>query len=124
MFFGDVYKDFLRHIELGLNLSENTIRVYRFNSTRERAKVKARYDWLWFFDPARRMGETGTRQMLEETEARVCLANNDNIQPYTIRRAYATRCLAKGMDLKILDDGVQAEDVDGPASRYTIGIPL
>jgi site-specific recombinase XerD len=69
---------------------------------RERAKIKTKYDWLWAYDPARRMGENGLRQMLDETKARAGLADHNNIVPHAIRRAYATRCLAKGMDLRSL----------------------
>jgi Site-specific recombinase XerD len=69
---------------------------------RERAKVKARYDWLWAYDPQRRMGETGLRQLLDQTKARAGLSDHDNIQFHAMRRAYATRCLAKGMDLRSL----------------------
>ena len=69
---------------------------------RERAKMGVEYDWFWAFDTRRRMGEPGTRQMLEETKARAGLADHKHIMPHTIRRAYATRCMAKGLDLRSL----------------------
>lgn len=69
---------------------------------RVRAEIAPRFDWLWMCDVRRRMGVNGVRAMLEDTKIRAGLPPHAVVAPHSIRRAYATRCLKNGMDLRSL----------------------
>lgn len=78
----------------------------------ERRKMGCKHDWLWAFDPARRMGDKGTREMLEALKAQAGLAQVDTIKPHALRRAFATRLLRGGADIKIIQAALGHSDAN------------
>jgi site-specific recombinase XerD len=65
----------------------------------ERAKMGCKHDYLFAFDVGRRMGDVGTRAMLESIKARAGLADAEHIKPHAFRRGMATRMVRRGADI-------------------------
>lgn len=57
---------------------------------RERERIGAKHDWLWAYDTRRRMGEIGTRELLEEVKAIAGVGGHKHIVPHAFRRFFAT----------------------------------
>jgi len=60
----------------------------------------AHHDWLWYYDPARRIGEVGFKRLLDELKAVAGYKDADNIKPHSLRHACATRLLRHGANIK------------------------
>ena len=60
----------------------------------------AHHDWLWYYDPARRIGYVGFKRLLDELKAVAGYKDAPNIKPHSLRHACATRLLRHGANIK------------------------